>query len=199
MAQAKLPDINAALVTHRQVALMAYSQHDFRKCQIAIMAMIALMPKEYQVVIDNTEYQKETDKKKELVCTNCNEQTEYELVKINKIRNTQSIYILTGKKYEDYWLCPNCNHLIKSDDTELKNKVFEKPFYHKVLPDPPIKQNIFDRYNYTKKWREWLQLAMSEVEHQIALCRTEYEPDDDNYEQDPDDTDKTQEDQDEDN
>ena len=198
MAQAKLPDINAALVTHRQVALMAYSQHDFRKCQIAIMAMIALMPKEYQVIIGDEEYQQETDKKRELLCPNCNERTEYEMVKIVKIRNTHSTHILTNTKYDDYWHCPKCDQLVKADDTELKNKTFEKPFYHKHLPDPPIKQNIFDRYNYTKKWREWLQLAMSEVEHQIALCRTEYEPDDDNYEKEEDDDNSDQDTEDQD-
>ena len=186
MAQAKLPDINAALVTHRQVALMAYSQHDFRKCQISIMAMIALLPKEYQVIIDDEEYKKQTDKENTLKCPECDQTTLFADVTIMAIRQTKSDYILTGKKESDYWNCPKCNQLVNADDSELDAKVFEKPYYFKALPEPPIKKNIFDRYTYTKAWREWLQQALAEIEHQIALCRTEYEPDDENYESEAD-------------
>src|SRR3990172_10303663 len=69
--QAKLPDINAALVRHRSAALAALKENDHHGAIISFDSMIALLPEEYQIEINTEKYNQLVAEKRTIKCDFC--------------------------------------------------------------------------------------------------------------------------------
>lgn len=175
MPQAKLPDINAAIVTHRGVMLSAYSKRDYVKVITSFRAIISLMPEEYRLNINSARYHDEVKSKTFIACAFCDQkEIPFTQISIFDKLNDYLQELITNEKYSKHWVCPHCklsNNLVSSSTLlELP----EDPIYFKIIPEPPIYINTFSRLRYDNMFDRWFEISLPELEHQIALFRTQY-------------------------
>ena len=187
--QAKLPDINAAIVTHRNVMLISYSKADFRKCISSLRAIISLLPELYQLEINSTKYHELRDSKKYILCKYCKTDDRHNEIPYNSITFYDKLHdsvnqLILEMPVSKYWICPNCKaeqSLAQSQNTIEK---IHDPSYFKIIPEPPLIHDSFDRISYESRFASWFEIAISELEHQIALFRSTYVGNDDKEDDD---------------
>lgn len=189
--QAKLPDINGALVRHRNAIMNAYDSGDFTKAGISFEATIALLPEEYKVEINTEKYNQLVKDRYKIVCTGCMMNVQYKVDDETRIKQEQSEFprseikpfevlvpdierLITGKKTVLVWQCPSCGIVKPLKGSPTKLIKFHQPSYFKVIPDIPSRKGFFDRTGFDTKFKEWYDIAFSEIESQIGLYRAEY-------------------------
>lgn len=172
--QAKLPDINAALVTHRKAALNAYDRGDYAKAAIAFQDIIALLPDEYKVEINTEKYNRLIQKKKKIICDECKEAFErsqiipYELT----LSNLDSLILQVRTAL--VWECPKCKNVRPLEGSNTQTVMFEAPYYFKVIPEPPRRRGLEDRQGYLYHCKKWYEAVFKEIESQIGRYRADY-------------------------
>ena len=173
--QAKLPDINAAIVTHRANMLHAYDFGDYSKVLLSWSAINSLLPEDYKVEINSAKFYKMIAENKIILCTKCKEQIPYQDITIQNILLTAIQTMITNRKYERIWICPKCNYDNIFDQNQIKLVRFEEPFYTEVIPEPPKRQfGISDRATYNNKFKIWFARALDEIESKIGKYRADY-------------------------
>ena len=172
--QAKLPDINAALVTHRKSALNAYDIGDYSKAAIAFQSIIALLPEDYKVEINSDKYKKLLQQKKVMICDDCKEVFERNTIRPYEmlLSNIDSMLLLKRKAY--VWDCPKCGTTRPLEGTQLQTRMFQAPYYFKVVPEAPVKLGLEDRVGYKVRCQKWFDTVFKEIENQIGLYRADY-------------------------
>ena len=177
--QSKLPDINAGIVTYRNVMLMSYSKHDYKKVVSALRAIIAFMPEEFQLEINTEKYYEQKNAKKFIICKTCKPENNQNEIPFNSIHLFDKLLdpieqIIVGQKYTKYWICPNCK---QDQSLSLSQNTIEKmhdPSYFKIIPSPPVMHDTFDRIDFETKFANWFEIVGPELEHQIGLFRSTY-------------------------
>lgn len=172
--QAKLPDLNAAIVTHRQSFLISYSKKDYRKCIMSIRSVIALLPEEFSLTVGTSQYEAKKRATRKLICNACNHEQLRAKTNLTKSHHEAQYQIILSKKSRLMWKCDKC---LVSNDILRTDSILEKdpdPSYYGIIPDPPIPGGLFDRYDYPEKWKTWYDIAVCELEHKISAYRTEY-------------------------
>lgn len=189
--QAKLPDINGAIVTYRKAILNAYDDRDFTKAAIVFDDIISLLPEEYSVEINTKKYKELNEGKYHIVCTECTmdiQTTEDGKIKITKessefVRKEIEPFeillpdmdrLITGQKTVMVWQCPNCSVIKSINESPTKLIKYHEQSYFKVIPEPPSRKGLHDRPGSLIKNQEWYSVCSREIEHQIGLYRAEY-------------------------
>lgn len=187
--QSKLPDINAALVRYRSLAIDSFQNHDDESARMALGNIVALLPEEFKVVVNTEEYREKIKEKNFMVCLKCKKEIPYnEINKVKKrLSNLEQFVKMCGKnpprtadekEYDMVWDCPKCKHENRLDDTQLITEKPNMPFYLGVIPEPP-KHNYSDplteRMYFTQRFREWFKIAFAEIESKIGIYRAEYQ------------------------
>lgn len=189
--QAKLPDVNAAIVRYRSQALESAKTNDYTMTIISLSAINADLPEEFKVEVNTDKYYSIVKDRKYLLCTVCTETViDAKSEDFGKKKPTECILseakqfdiemdwkeqIITGLKSKRVWVCTKCNAVNELNIKNIKIKKYQEPFYTKVMPSPPIqKRGLQGRNSYENEFRKWFSIALSEIESQISRYRTEY-------------------------
>ena len=181
--QAKLPDVNAAIVRHRSLAAEGYKTGNPELTIISIANINALLPsfnkedggKNFKVMVDTEKYNLAKAKTVHIECNFCKEANLLNMVKHFELRMDWVEQILAKKKSKKMWLCLKCDkpNIFSTDDITI----FEKgePYFYKVMPAPPKRQGgIRGRMTFLRDFEIWYSIAMPEIESQIGIYRSEY-------------------------
>lgn len=190
--QSKLPDVNAAIVRHRNAALIAYDQKDFSKAAIAFNSIISLLPEDYRVEINSEKYYNLVKSKHIIECRYCETTYDEEGNDGKKTQVKRSTYfersqistyslllssidrLITKQSHMDVWDCPSCGETQPLLGSKIQTIKYEKPYYLKVIPEPPVRHGLHDRINFEQKFKVWYDIVFGELEYQIGLYRAEY-------------------------
>ena len=189
--QAKLPDINGAIVTYRKAILNALDNGDFQKAAIVFDDLISLMPEEYRVEINTIKYNKLKESKYNIVCTECKMDVQTLIDGQTKIEKQLSEFprkdirpfeillpdmesLIIGEKTIMVWVCPNCGKIKPLKDSPTKLIKYHDQSYFKVIPEPPVRRGMHDRLGSMQRNLEWYNTCSREIEHQVGLYRAEY-------------------------
>lgn len=172
--EAKLPDVNAGIVTHRKAIMNAYDKGDFIKCAISFDGIMALLPDEYRPEINTEKYYETVREKHIITCDIC--KTEYQREKIRVFELDLSIedQCILGIRRCMVWTCLKCENTRPLIGSNTNNEKFQKPFYTGIIPEMPVREGLHDRIGYSRKFKEWYQTAFREIENKIGLYRAEY-------------------------
>lgn len=187
-AQSKLPDINAALVRYRSVAIEAFDNNDDSMARMALGNMVALLPEKFKVIVDTDEYNEKIKEKKFLVCPNCKNEVISNTVRRYKKRLNNFEQFLKmarnpppvtqdQKEYDLVWCCDKCKNENRIEDTKIIEEKPSMPFYLGVIPEPPQKNYgdpLSDRLYFSQKFKNWFRIAFAEIESKIGIYRAEY-------------------------
>ena len=182
--EAKLPDVNASIVTHRKAAMNGFDKGDYIKTAISFDSIIALLPDDYKPII-NTEMYYEKIKGRRLifcdVCTTLNEkkvavptQHARENIETYEMLLSNEDQFLMNQETCLVWTCPNCENTRPLLGSTIRNETFQRPFYTGIIPDMPRRVGLHDRIGFSRKFKDWYQIAFREIENQIGLYRAEY-------------------------
>lgn len=172
--QSKLPDINHALVTHRNGVIRARDIDDPIKAEMHLRTIVALLPKEFRVEISTAKYQDAIKASKVYPCLSCEKEIPADQVVAMDYAMDPVMKAITCSSVSKIWVCPRCEATNSLEQTEAIVDRIEDPAFHKIIPERPIYTSIYDRTRYGLEWKRWLQISMQEVEHQIGLYRAEY-------------------------
>lgn len=192
--QAKLPDVNAAIVRYRSKALEAVGDKEYDMAVSCINFINADLPEDFKVQVSTDLYNSIVEDRKIIPCEHCTSKenilkdgkltptgkyipTECSLTEINQydLELDWLEQILSGQKVKRVWNCTKCGKLNDMDVTKIKIKKYQAPFYLKIMPEAPRrKRGIQGRSSYDNDFKKWFDIAMSEIESQISKYRTEY-------------------------
>ena len=192
--QAKLPDINAAIVRYRSQALESVKTSDYDMAVSSINFINADLPEDYKVQVSTALYNSIVEDRKIIACEFCTSKetilkdgkltltgksipTECSLTEINQfdLELDWLEQILSGEKQKRVWNCTKCGKLNDMDVSKIKIKKYQAPFYLKIMPEAPRrKRGIQGRSSYDNEFKKWFDTAMSEIESQISKYRAEY-------------------------
>ena len=192
--QAKLPDVNAAIVRYRSKALEAVETKDYDMAVSCINFINADLPEEFKVQVSTELYSSIVEDRKIIPCEHCT--SKETILKDGKLTTTGKYIptecsmteitqydlemdwlesILSGQKTKRVWNCTKCGKSNDMDVSKIKIKKYKAPFYLKIMPDAPRrKRGIQGRSSYDNEFKKWFDIAMSEIESQISKYRTEY-------------------------
>ena len=172
--QAKLPDINSAIVRHRTGALSALSQLNYALAATEIGAINSLLPEDYKVKEDSEEYQEIIKSQDVLICNSCKKETNFEEVIFYEKSIEINLQLLYGVERIKVWDCPHCQENNPKDGTDRLIREKQNPFYTGCMPLPPKKSLFGETLQYRYQFEKWFDIALKEIEHKIGLYRTDY-------------------------
>ena len=172
--QAKLPDINSAIVRHRTGCLVAAAQLNYSLAATEIGAINALLPEDYKVKEDSEEYYNIIKNQDVMVCNYCEKETDFSgLVFYNKAPEL-TVQLLYKIESISMWNCPHCFKQNPKEGSTRKIRVIQNPFYTGYMPYPPKKAMFGNEKEYKKQFDKWFDIALNELECKIGLYRTDY-------------------------
>ena len=194
MVQARLPDINTEFITFRREAIACLKSRDYTGMFTALYALNALLPVDYQIKISTRDYEKITQEDIYVECSNCEEIDPTSETERKLMRPTRILYqdlVIREKLLESFlsslkgmdsikvWKCPKCKTEHELEKTKLIQKVRKKPYFLKVVPDPPQRSDgVMDRNAYHRKLSQWAGNFIGELAHQDSKFREDYVPKD---------------------
>ena len=153
---------------------------------------------DYIVTISNRDYEKSTHVENFFQCNFCtmtideivNKDQEDEFKKkievpteipYNKIEIFDMILstiegLVLGSKTVKAWICPNCKkENTKDNEWNIIIPKKEKPFYRKVVPEPPIRRHgLSTKLGYNDKFSDWFYNFLEEIQVSMRDYRIEY-------------------------
>lgn len=190
MGQALLIDVNTGFIKHRNGLTSALLSYNYDAAIGSLYAMNALLPNEYRISVDTTEYNQKVKGNLQVLCRYCittttrdeKEYTEptptdYDQIKILNIFQTGFDRIVTKKKYEKFWVCHKCKKQNRLFDSEFNQIVLKEPYFLKVVPAPPSRMSgLVDRATFHSKFERWARTFLAELEAEAGRFRAEYKP-----------------------
>lgn len=173
--QAKLPDINASLVKHRDKMSHHIEHRNWRLVVMHFNAANALFPEEYKINVNTSLYMQKIQSKHLILCDFCDTWCDYTKVKPYNLRLNSQDRLILQQVTSVVWDCPNCKKTLLLDGSQKKNQVPMQPFYTQAVPNEPIRHGISDRVGHHAKMYNWADTAYRELEHQVGKYRMEYE------------------------
>ena len=192
--QAKLPDVNAAIVRYRSESLQAIKQPDYDLAVISIAGINADLPEDYKVRVSTSRYNEMMKDRKSIACNFCvspevimedgkpvitgnDISTECILSDVKQFDRELGWQeqILIDRKTERVWICTKCGNSNIMDAGKIKIRRYEEPYYFGVMPSPPVQQRgVRGRNTFDAEFKKWFAIAVSEIESKIGLYRAEY-------------------------
>jgi hypothetical protein len=178
--QAKLPDVNAAIVRHRSSASKGFETGNAELAIVSIGAINALLPavidgKNYKVEIDSEKYYRLKAETREILCHKCDTQNSLIGIKTFWLELNWYDAILSSIPKEKVWVCKNCHksNVWKIDDITITKD--GEPYFYQCMPAPPLRQSgIRGRMTFLSEFQKWYSIAIGEIESQIGIYRSEY-------------------------
>jgi hypothetical protein len=189
--QAKLPDINAAIVRHRTLALEGFKSNSSEMCIVSIESINALLPiledgTSYKVEVNSPKYNQLSQETREIECKKCKTQNKLENVVQYDLELDWLEKILAEQPAHRMWICISCGKSSKFDSDDITVTKKGNPYFFKVMPSPPARTNgIRGRMTFDKDFQTWFSIAMPEIESQIGIYRSEYAKQEDDLEEIP--------------
>lgn len=165
---------------HRQKAIEGFEKGDAELAIISIESINALLPaleggKTYKVEVDTEKYRELKSETREIKCKKCKTENPINSVKQYDLELDWLEQILAKNKTQKVWVCNKCHksNIFNTDDiTVTKNG---EPYFYKVMPAPPQRQaGIRGRMTFNQEFQKWFSIAISEIESQIGIYRSEY-------------------------
>lgn len=172
--QAKLPDVNAILVTFRNAYLYNVRMRDFNRAVAMLYEMNAALPEDYRVEVNTEKYHGLTSAKKSATCNHCQTEHPVNTIKPHDILNDFVVRSLTGIDYKKVWTCPSCTKENLLHTTEFITDKKKQPSYFRVIDQPPVKNGWSDMDTFPNKISEWLSRFSQELSNQCSKYRTDY-------------------------
>lgn len=172
--QAKLPDVNHAIVTSRNGFIAAMDRGDPGKAEAHLRAIIALLPPDYRIEISTEKYKEKVRSSKYYICIKCKREIQAHDVIVHNYMQDPLMKALTYQMDQKVWICPACSWKNVREKTEDVVERNQDPSYLGVIPERPVYHSIYDRQRYAHDWRKWAQLAFQEIENKIGHYRTDY-------------------------
>ncbi len=173
--QAKLPDINAAIVRYRNNMLHAFDNGEINTVILSWSGINSLLPEDYQVEINTEKFNKLIAENKIIICDKCNERAPYSDIMIKKVMLSATNSFVTQKNYECIWECPKCNYENIFSYKQIKVVKYKEPYFLGVVPDVPERHfGIGDRSSFKTKFNKWFKIALDEIECKIGKYRADY-------------------------
>lgn len=177
MATARLIDINTAAIVYRTKCLIALDKHMYRNCVGAINSMNALLPadaddKVYRIIIDSDQYESKINASYIMVCTHCEKEIEYDMIKVMDFLVSSNEWIVTGDKMDKVWFCPKCKEQNKLSITRIIESTLEKPYYYRYVPEPPeYKTGLLSQIEFHNRMSEWVWNCITNIEEGFTRFR----------------------------
>ena len=176
--QSKLPDLNAYWRDYHKQGKSALDNHDYDTCISCVYSMLALMPDEYRLEVNTDKYNELVRLRSIVVCSECKKENNYDDVEIDDRLVPFDISILLGSKTEKVWICIFCKFENEFTSTKLEKEIRKEPAYFEVIAKPlPTPRGLEGRTFFHSKMVSWWNNAVIEIDHQLALLRTNYDPD----------------------
>ena len=175
--QAKLPDINAALVRHRSAALAALDKNDHHGAIISFDSMIALLPDEpdnYKIEINTEKYNQLVAEKRTIKCDACTATPLLKDIHLQKLLLPSLTKFIADNDFINVWECVACTATNEYKPENITITKFEEPSYFKVVPSPPTKRGTKNRMVFDYEFKKWFNIVMTEIESQIGHYRADY-------------------------
>lgn len=191
--EAILPDLNTGYIKYRNKILESVDSGKFLNAIGSLYAENGMLPKDYQVKINDDIFNDLIKHNTIVKCNNCT--SEYPTVKdatkseerqtehnFEDIRVYTSVLdsdlsFILGKDLDKLWLCPKCNKTNRLTASKFIKTALEKPFFLGVVPNPPQrKDGIDDKQTYYKKIRKWVWNFLDELEYKMGEYRRNYVP-----------------------
>lgn len=175
MPQAALPDINTSFIKWRNKITYELGNQNYTGVLGSLNNFNACLDDKFTVNISTEEYeQKLADEKLQCVCGKCKKEQNFKEVKKVTQRNSPVLELITRKKYERVWLCPDCKNENLIQGTEFIQKKLPNPYYFGVVPDPPRRRSTLDKKEFHKKFEAWVWTFFGELEHAATQYRIEH-------------------------
>ncbi len=181
--QAKLPDINAAIVVYRNSMINAYDRGDFTKAVISLDAINALLPEDYKLEVNTEKYNELVKGQVIIICDKCKEEFQRGDIRTYEkwFEDTYFFFHNIEKKMEHsyflntitHWCCTKCKHERPLLGSNIIDKKLQVPYYIGVVPLPP-KWEWHRRREIEREREIWFDIVVQEIEQKIGLYRTEY-------------------------
>jgi len=179
LPQSRLPDVNTAIIVYRREAITDLKGNKYDACLGALHALNGMLPKEYRVTISTMDYNAMMKEGLFATCKFCTQESDFRTVKPFELVLPFVNSVIATQAKEKIWLCSHCQKENRTGETMFTNKIFKKPYYLRVVPDPPTrKDGMMGRTQFTIKFSSWFWLALSSIEAQMGRYREEYQPKD---------------------
>lgn len=168
---------------HRSQYLEAVKAGNWNIAIMSLYNINALLPcaledgdADYQVKINNQEYQKQMREAKFITCTECEKECRFDKIIQYDLLLNASDRFFSGKSSVRMWGCLECGKHNEFQTNKIIVEKREEPFFLKVIPEPPANtRGISDRTTFDSKCENWCNRASQEIEHQIGLYRADYQ------------------------
>ena len=190
-----LPNIAQNFGYYKNLAINSIQRKDFKGARSALYNLNTSLGTEYLVNISTAQFE---EAMKEQLMFQCSECTQTEKRIINEGEDdeyTKEIQVpseipdkdvkvfdkilpliasvIQDSKTKRIWVCPKCH---KENNMSTTAKILserEKPYYLKVIPDPPVIQKGLDRL-FPHTFENWFYNFLEEITAQEVLYRKEY-------------------------
>ena len=173
--QAKLPDINAALVRARMDALISFSQGNYNQCVASLEAMVALLPEEYQITMTDEDYAEAVKEHEVWKCRHCKEKIPSRDVRRDTLPMPSSLRVLApGRRVYQVWQCPQCGKTSAVAGTDREKSELRGLYFLKAVPEPPRRTPMTNNREFRNEFTTWFRVARREIENMLGHYRADY-------------------------
>lgn len=172
MPQARLPDIDHAYTKYRNEVIGALKKKYYNVMHGGLVALNALLPDEYRVIISTSQYNQLTKTDTVYPCTHCKEEILKEDVRIFLLPPSSVESLLYGATPSKVWGCPKCAQINKLQLTDISREHLRNPSFLGIVPDPPERKGgLMNRMNFHIETERWVWLHLGELEAKMAKFR----------------------------
>lgn len=177
MPTSRLIDINTAAITYRTKCLTALDKHLYRNCIGSIISLNSLLPEDtddhkYRIIFDSDEYYNKIKDSYAIVCPSCEKESPHSSVQIYDITLSKQDQIILGYPTKKIWVCSKCRVENDLTDSKILRDTLAKPYYHRVVPDPPErKTGLLSQMHFHKEMVDWIWVCLNSLEDGFTKFR----------------------------
>jgi hypothetical protein len=190
-----LPDISGRFSQWTGHAIRSLASRDYDNAIGALNNMNALLDEEHRITVSTQVYNEKVMAEKFFQCNYCTMLINEVVNKGDEHEHTQKVKVPTEVNYADIhifslrgsyvqtvllntkdskvWRCPTCKNLNKLINTMIIESVRERPFYIRVIPDPPVR-TISNRIGFDRLFKRYFNNYFEELENALMNYRVEY-------------------------
>lgn len=195
MGQSVLIDMNSGWYKHKSEFNDGLKTRSYLQVLGALDALNAILPDDYRVRIDTKEYDDAVRGALSAFCNYCETDypdpadktktvslpTKHDAARI--VRRTvllsPELQMITGRKFDTFWRCDTCGRDNLLGGTTFRRTVLRKPFYLKVVPEPPLNAGgIAGKTDFHHKFESWARGFLAELNAEARRFRADYKPKD---------------------
>lgn len=194
-----LPDISSSFAFWRTFVVNSLEKKNWDGAKAGLNSLNACLTDEYVITISTKEHDQALREQSYFQCGYCTMMLEeivnkgeddenkiqYEVpteIPIHEVKIFDMILspieiVIRRSNTVKIWICPSCYNENKMNNGEWNTVTSrkEKPFYLKIVPDPPIKLGgIANRLGWDKTFSDWAYNFLEEIQVSMKFYRIEY-------------------------